>query len=152
VTAEGCAKAPSGLDVTGHSRRSPSLSVSPSFSLFVRLVGVGISARMYTAKRGRRGVPLRTAPVYDVIFVSFYRANMRPACLFNIATVSSRLSRSLYPLTAAILFLCLSLTASLIHRARRASMFNMSLFYLPSKCHCPICARVRNGTILSFIS
>lgn len=40
---------------------------------------------------------LRTASIYDVIFVSFHRTNTRPACLFNVATVSSRLSLSLYP-------------------------------------------------------
>jgi len=57
---------------------------------------------------------------------------MRPACLFNIATVSSRLSRSLYSYSRHPLSLR-SPAASLIHRARCASMFNMSLFYLPSQ-------------------
>jgi len=93
VTARRHAGAPSGPDVAGHSLSFPPCLPSCSVGVFPR-------ACTFTAKRGRRSFKDGIRLWRHICFI-FRRANMRPACLFNIATVSSRLSRSLYPYRAA---------------------------------------------------
>lgn len=147
VTAEGCAGAPSGFDVVGLVPFRPSLSyllifsfsfsiplsffVFPSlpFCTHLIIVGVGTSARMYVANRGRRSFKDGARLWRHICFI--------PPCQhasglsFNTATVSSRLSRSLYPYRRHPLSPRPHSSAATCQFYY--SMFNMSLFYLFSR-------------------
>lgn len=139
-------------------------SLLPPFSFFLSFfisLSLPFSPSLFYSSHNRRrwyfraqnvGVAaLRTAPVYDVIFVSFRRTNTRPACLFNVATVSSRLSLSLFyhrhPLSSR-------LPHSVPRRASSAVVCLTCLFYLFSLLmplsHMRTCSQ-RNNSLVHFL-